>query len=357
MVPTTTTTSSVNRGPVSPVLVGRSGRLGRITLNRPKALNALTLEMVQGIGRALTDFEAAAEVTTVLIDGAGDRGLCAGGDIRAFYEAMLRGDPAPRRFWREEYRLNARIARYPKPIVVIMDGIVMGGGVGIAAHATLRVVTERTTVAMPEVGIGFAPDVGSTWLLARAPGELGTHLALTAARLGAADAIACGLAGYYAPTSSLPALIRLLEIGDAYHALDRMGEPPPIGSTLRERRSWIDECYRVDTVEEIVRRLRETERADAQAAADEIVSKSPTAVKVTLRALRAARSLRSIEACLDMEYGISTTFLDTPDFVEGVRAAIIDKDRTPHWTPDRLEWVTDEMVSRFFGSRGLGAAP
>jgi enoyl-CoA hydratase len=307
--------------------------------------------MVTAIDRALSEFETS-DVATVAIDGAGERGLCAGGDIRAIYDAILSSDPAPRSFWRHEYRLNARIARYPKPIVAIMDGIVMGGGVGISAHAALRVVTERTTVAMPEVGIGFAPDVGSTWLLAQAPGELGTHVGLTGTRLGAADAIACGLAGYYLPTSSLPALFHMLAHGDPYISLAALSESPaPAGRPLSGSRSWIDTCYGYDTVEEIVRRLRGSDHIDAHAAADEIASKSPTSLKVTLRALRAACSSKSIEECLEREYRISTTFLDIADFVEGVRAAVIDKDRNPRWNPERLGLVTDEMVERFFATR------
>ncbi len=338
--------------PAAPeVVVSRQGQAGRITLNRPQALNALTLDMVGAIDHALTAFEES-DVATVVIDGAGQRGLCAGGDIRAIYDAVRRGDPSPREFWRQEYRLNARIARYPKPIVAIMDGIVMGGGVGLSAHATLRVVTERTALAMPEVGIGFAPDVGGTWLLAHAPGELGTHLALTAGRVGAADAIGCGLAGFYVPSPSLPALVEDLAEGDAYQVVAgaSAGHTPPDGS-LRQWRTWIDQAYGADSPEEIVARLRNSGDARARAAADEVLAKSPTSLKVTLRALREARRSKSIEECLDREYRISTTFLDNPDFVEGVRAAVVDKDRDPHWSPATLAQVTPEAVEAFFAPR------
>lgn len=345
----------------SDVLVTRAGLMGRITLNRPRAINALTLEMLRAIDAALSEWEASSDVATVVIDGAGDRGLCAGGDIRAIYDAVLAGDPAlARDFWRNEYRLNARIARYPKPVVAVMDGIVMGGGVGLSGHASLRVVTDRTTLAMPEVSIGFAPDVGGTWLLSRAPGEVGTHLALTAARIGPADVIACGLADYYVPTSALPRLFDLLAAGNARGSLNLLGEQLPAG-TIYDSRSWIDECYAPDTVEEIVERLRQSDRAPAGLAADELASKSPTSLKVALRALREARFSPNLEQCLDREYRIATTFLDIPDYAEGVRAAIVDKDRNPRWRPDQLESVGNEVVDRFFAARddelGLAKGP
>jgi enoyl-CoA hydratase len=329
------------------VLATVDSQAGRITLNRPDTLNALTLEMVQLIDAALDRFERDDDVATVVIDGAGERALCAGGDIRSIYQAALAGDPSPRTFWDKEYRLDARIARYSKPIVVVMDGIVMGGGVGIAAHASHRVVTERSVVAMPEVGIGFAPDVGGTWLLSRATGQLGTHVALTTERLGAADAIACGLADHFVSVENLPALFVALRSSEADHAVATTASDPPTGR-LAASREWIDRCYSADSAEEIVARLRAT-GDEASKAADEIVSKSPTAIKVALRALQQARGLPSLERCLEMEYRISTTFLDTPDFVEGVRAAVIDKDRSPRWDPARLEEVGD--VDRFFAPR------
>jgi enoyl-CoA hydratase len=331
------------------VLVRTGGRVGRITLNRPGTLNALTLDMVRSIGSALDGIEHDRAVTTVVIDGAGDRAFCAGGDIRSIYEAALAGDPSPRTFWAEEYRLNARIARYPKPVVAIMDGIVMGGGVGLSAHARHRVVTGRSTVAMPEVGIGFAPDVGGTWLLSRAPGEVGTHLALTAGRVGAADAIYCGLADHHVEAAALDDLLAALGRADAVTAIASVASAPAEG-TLAAARPWIDACYPADSVTKIVEQLRDGGEA-ATAAAGEIAGNSPTSVKVALRALREARGLASLEACLEMEHRISSTFLDTSDFVEGVRAAVIDKDRTPHWDPAELDDVTDDDVERFFTPR------
>jgi enoyl-CoA hydratase len=341
------TETETENGPA--VVVRVEGRAGHITLNRPEALNALTLDMVRLIDAALDRFQGDPAVTTVVIDGAGDRALCAGGDIVSIYEAARSGDPSPRTFWAEEYRLNARIARFPKPVVAVMDGIVMGGGVGLSAHASHRVVTERSAVAMPEVGIGFAPDVGGTWLLARAPGEVGTHLALTAGRVGAADAIFCGLADHHVPSAALDELVRGLRWDDADTVIGGLASEPAAGR-LAAGRSWIDQAYGADTVTAVVERLR-AGGPDAVAAADRIEANSPTAVKVALRALRTARTLASLEAALEMEHRISSTFLDTADFVEGVRAAVIDKDRTPKWDPAALADVADTDVDRFFVPR------
>jgi len=241
--------------------------------------------------------------------------------------------------------MNARIARYPKPIVTVMDGIVMGGGVGIAAHASHRVVTDRSIVAMPEVGIGFAPDVGGTWLLSRAPGELGTHVALTACRLNGADAIACGLADSYVPADRLVALGAALAVTAVDQAVGTAASEPP-DSRLAGSRSWIDRCYSASSIAEILERLEAEDSSGADAAAGEIRTKSPTSLTVALAALRQARTLPDLERCLEMEYRISTTFLTVPDFIEGVRAAIIDKDRSPRWSPSDIADVGD--VDAFF---------
>lgn len=332
-----------------PAVVERvDGVAGRITLNRPRTLNALTHEMVRLVDAALDRFAGDDAITTVVVDGAGDRALCAGGDMRAIYEAVLAGDPSPRAFWADEYRLNARIARYPKPIVAIMDGIVMGGGVGISAHASHRVVTERSAVAMPEVGIGFAPDVGGTWLLSHAPGEVGTHMALTAGSVGPADAIEAGLADVHVATTDLPTLLAALSHTDPDEAIRAVGSDPPAGQ-FATWRSWIDRCYRAETVEEIVDRLRR-DGGPAAAAADDVLTKSPTSLKVALRAIRQARGLPNLERALEVEYRISTTFLDTHDFVEGIRAQLIDKDRRPRWNPASLSGVGDAQLEPFFTS-------
>lgn len=331
------------------VLVRVEGRAGRITLNRPDSLNALTLDMVRAIDAALDTFEHDPQVAHVVLDAVGERAFCAGGDIRAIYDAALAGDPEPRTFWAEEYRLDARIARFPKPVVAIMHGIVMGGGVGISAHASHRVVTERTALAMPEVSIGFAPDVGGTWLLSRAPGETGTHLALTAGRLGPADTIYAGFADHHVAAADVAALTATLADRDPGLAIAALATEPAPG-VLAAARGWIDPCYAAGTVAEILHRLRAAGEA-AKAAADQIAANSPTSVTVALAALRRARDLASLEACLDVEYRISTTFLDGTEFVEGIRAAVVDKDRTPRWNPAELAGVRPDAVAAYFAPR------
>ncbi|MFJ9561290.1 enoyl-CoA hydratase/isomerase family protein [Streptomyces fuscichromogenes] len=347
-------------GAEEPVLLHVSGRAAYITLNRPKAINALSHPMVRRIDEALTDWEHDPAVHTVVITGAGERGLCAGGDIRAVHDDARDGDgSAAAAFWRDEYRLNARIARYPKPYVAVMDGIVMGGGVGVSAHGGVRIATERSRIAMPETGIGFVPDVGGTHLLGRAPGELGTHLALTGAQIGAADAMLYGLADHYLPSGSLGAFVADLAVLPVPEALARQVRRPPDGE-LAGHRAWIDACYPAGTVEEIVRRLLAHGDPAAKEAADTLLTRSPTALKVTLEALRRARRLGSLERVLDQEYRVSCATLTSHDLVEGIRAQVVDKDRAPRWSPATLAEVTDADVDRFFaplGDRELGLAP
>ncbi|MBK3558701.1 enoyl-CoA hydratase/isomerase family protein [Streptomyces sp. MBT56] len=349
-----------------PVLLETRGTCMHLTLNRPRALNALSHTMVRLLDEALARAEQDEAVHSVLLSGAGDRGLCAGGDIRALHDDARVSRRASLEFWRDEYRLNARIARYPKPYVALMDGIVMGGGVGVSAHAGVRVVTERSRVAMPETAIGFVPDVGGTRLLAASPGELGTHLALTGRSVGAADAILCGLADHHVPAHLLPALTEALSepAGPGASAADlvqRFATRPAVGE-LAAQRDWIDACYAADTVEDIVRRLRESGVHEARTAADELLTKSPLALKVTLAAVRRAARLDSLEAVLDQEYRVSSRAFEHPDFVEGVRARIIDKDNAPQWKPGSLAEVDGQEVARFFaplgpGERELGLAP
>ncbi|MET7299198.1 enoyl-CoA hydratase/isomerase family protein [Embleya sp. NPDC005575] len=337
-----------------PVLTHRQAALGRIVLNRPKALNALTHDMVRRIDAALTAWEHDDGVRLVVITGAGERGLCAGGDIRAIHADAVAGGTASLDFWRDEYRLNARIARYPKTYVAVMDGIVMGGGVGISAHGALRIVTDRSTIAMPETGIGFVPDVGGTHLLARVPGESGTHLALTGSAIGPGDAIACGLADHFVPSHRLDAMIDALATREPVDVVARFAEPAPAGE-LAGRRGWIDACYACDSVEEILDRLEDSGEPAAKQAAEQIRAKSPTALKVTLASLRRARELGCLEAVLEQEYRVSSAALSAPDLAEGIRAQVIDKDRAPRWSPATLEAVGPEDVDRFFRAPAEGA--
>ncbi|WP_307832002.1 enoyl-CoA hydratase/isomerase family protein [Prauserella cavernicola] len=339
------------------VLVRVEAGLGRITLNRPRVINALNHEMVGAIAAALAEWASDDRVRAVVLDGAGERGLCAGGDIRSIHTDASAGGEESLAFWADEYRLNAAIARFPKPYVALMDGLVMGGGVGVSAHGSARIVTERSRVGMPETGIGFVPDVGGTYLLSRTPGELGTHIALTAGQISGPDAIHCGLADHFVPSDELPRLLNLLaerEVDAAVAAVAQ--DPPPSG--LAAEAEWIDRCYAADSVPEILRRLRGSGEA-AASAAKEIESKSPTALTVSLRALRAAAALPDLESVLDQEYRISSAAFRTPEFAEGIRAQIIDKDRDPAWSPASLAEVTDEQVAAYFvplGERELGLA-
>jgi enoyl-CoA hydratase len=331
------------------VLFERRGRLAVITLNRPRAVNALTAGMVAMLLERLTAWAGDDGVATVLVQGAGERGLCAGGDIVAIYEDMLRGGDRTADFWQTEYRVNSLIARYPKPYVALMDGLVLGGGVGISAHGSVRVVTERTRTGMPETTIGFAPDVGGTFLLARAPGEAGTHAALTGAHLSGQDALYLGLADHYVPSARLPDLAAALEGESPEAAVGRFAEEPP-PSALAGHRAWIDACYAGAGAEDIVRRLRAWKgegSAEAAMAAGTIEGKSPTAVKVTLESLRRAKSL-TLDESLAQEYRAGLRFLSSPDFREGIRAQMVDKDRTPRWMPPTLGEVLPEHVARFF---------
>jgi enoyl-CoA hydratase len=332
------------------VLLSTSDGLGRITLNRPRAINALTHAMVRAVDDALTHWETDGAVRAVVIDGAGECGLCAGGDICSIYDDARSGGTASLDFWADEYRLNAHIARYAKPYVAPMDGLVMGGGVGVSAHGSLRVVTERSGIGMPETGIGFVPDVGGSYLLSRAPGELGTHAALTAGQLSGADTIHCGLADFFVPGDRLDDLRAALATKEPHDAVAAFARTPP-ESALAGEANWIDSCYSADTVEEILDRLHDSGNS---ATAKDVAAKSPTAFKVALRAPRTARGLPTLEAALEQEHRIANASLTAPDFAEGIRAQIIDKDRDPHWSPPTLDEVTPELVDRFFAVPARG---
>ncbi|MGW1280380.1 enoyl-CoA hydratase/isomerase family protein [Streptomyces tsukubensis] len=339
----------------APVLLRTEGRAAYLTLNRPRAINALTHGMVRDLAAALDRFDDDPAVAVIVLTGAGERGLCAGGDIRAIHADAVAGGREAFAFWRDEYRLNARIARLRTPYVAVMDGIVMGGGVGVSAHGSVRIVTERSAVGMPETGIGFVPDVGGTYLLARAPGETGTHLGLTGLPVGAADSILCGLADHYVPSDDLAAFTAELAGADVHDAVRRYARPAPEGE-LAAQRKWIDTCYSAGSVEEIVHRLLTHGAPEAKEAAETILTRSPTSLKVTLTALRRARALDSLEEVLEQEYRVSCATFGSPDLVEGIRAQVVDKDRSPRWSPARLEDVEAGVVARFFraGAEGGG---
>ena len=321
--------------------------VGFVTLNRPKAINSLNQQMVDTLTDVLTRWEGDDAVRVVVLEGAGERGLCAGGDVVAIYHSARKDGVEARRFWRDEYLLNAQIGRYPKPYVSLMDGIVMGGGVGVGAHARTRVVTDTSKVAMPEVGIGFVPDVGGAYLLSRAPGGLGLHAALTGAPFSGADAIALGFADHFVPHSELEAFARAIvaegvDAAVAAHAV----EPPP--SSLAAQRDWIDECFSGDTVEDIIAALRGQDAGPADDAADLIGTRSPISLSVTLAAVRRAAKLDTLEDVLTQDYRVSSASLRSHDLVEGIRAQLVDKDRNPKWSPATLAAVSTEDVEAYF---------
>jgi enoyl-CoA hydratase len=337
------------------VIVRARGALRRLTLNRPKALNAVTLGMSVTMTEMMRAFAADPAVGAVLLDGAGERGFCAGGDIRAIYDAAKAGDPLPQKFWAVEYHLNVMIARYRKPVVAIMDGVVMGGGIGLAGHAAHRVVTERSMIAMPEVGIGFFPDVGASFPLARAPGFTGTYLELTGARMNAADATYAGLADIHVPSAKLAeipdALADCRTADEVRTRLAALSAPPAPGK-LEAARSWIDACFSADTVEEIFVRLAANPAPAAQEVLAAMNKTSPTSLKITLRNIRDAAKFSRIEECFVQDYRIALACVAGHDMIEGIRSTIVDKDRNPRWRPDTLEKVTPDIVARHFQSVG-----
>ncbi|MGB8387749.1 enoyl-CoA hydratase/isomerase family protein [Mycobacterium sp.] len=332
------------------VLTRVNGSVGLITLNRPKAINSLNQHMVDALSAVLTRWQDDEAVRAVVLRGAGERGLCAGGDVVAVYHSARADGAEARRFWRDEYLLNGQIGRFGKPYVALMDGIVMGGGVGVSAHANTRVVTDSSKVAMPEAGIGFIPDVGGAFLLSRAPGGLGLHAALTGAPFSGADAIALGFADHYVPHSDLEALTRMTVADGVDSALARYAiEPPP--SELAAQRDWIDECYAGDSVADIIAALRDRRGpggAPAHDAADLIATRSPIALSVTLAAVRRAAKLATLEDVLIQDYRVSSASLRSHDLVEGIRAQLIDKDRNPKWSPATLAAVTAADVDAYF---------
>lgn len=339
------------------VILDRVGSAAVIRLNRPKALNSINLSMVRAIRAALDDAAEDVSVSCVVLTGEGDRGLCAGGDIRVLFEMGKADDTEATRFWREEFPLNYAIAHYPKPYVALMDGITMGGGVGLASHGRHRVVTERTRLAMPETGIGYFPDVGTSWLLPKAPGEVGTWMGLTGLEVTAADAIFAGLADLSVPSDELPKLVHALgalaaDADDAaVEAVLQSFAISPGESELQRNHAVIGRCFAHDNVEDILAALDAEGSEFAGRTREAIHKRSPTSLKLTLRLLQAGRDSSGLVECLEREFAAGVEILRHHDFYEGVRAAIIDKDRNPTWSPASLQEVGREAIDRYFAGR------
>lgn len=333
------------------VLVHLDKGVGRLTLNRPEALHALTQDMCQIMTDALLGWREDPAVGLVLLDHTGPRGFCAGGDIRMLAQSGAGDGTEARAFFHLEYRLNHLLMTYPKPVVALMDGVVMGGGVGIALPARYRVTTERTSFAMPETGIGLFPDVGGGWHLPRLAGQTGYWLALTGARIKAADCLALGLATHYVESAKLEALKADLLAASgpdriaaslAAHANDP--GPPP----LAPHRAALDDCFSAPTVEAVMERLERdgSDWAKAQHAA--LKTKSPQTLKVALRQLQTGAGLTDFASNMVMEYRIGARVVQRHDFLEGVRAVIIDKDNAPKWAPATLEAVDEALLDAIF---------
>jgi enoyl-CoA hydratase len=336
----------------SDLLFERRCAAGLVTLNRPQALNAVTLAMVRALTKQLTAWEADPAVTRVIVTASGGRAFSAGGDLRALYDLGVAGryDEALT-FWREEYALNAFIKRYRKPYVALIDGIVMGGGVGVSIHGSHRVAGDRFVFAMPEVGIGFFPDIGATWFLPRLPGELGTYCALTGERINAAESVAAGIATHRIASPRFPELLEAL-CGTASVDALLAAFALPAGEGF-PRRGAIDRLFKADRVEQILAVLDGaaagdgTDAAFAAAAAALIRTKSPTSLKIALAQVRRGRALE-FDECMRTEFRIVSRVVRGHDFYEGVRAVIVDKDQTPRWQPPALEAVGDAEVERHF---------
>lgn len=317
--------------------IRRDRRAGRITFTRPQALNALNHEMALQIAAALTGWQDDPAVAVIIIDAEGERAFCAGGDIAALWRAAREGDHSVgRAFFADEYRMNAQIASYPKPVVAFMQGFVMGGGVGVGGHASLRIVGDSSRIAMPECGIGLIPDVGGSWLLARAPGRAGEYLGLTGARMGPGDAIHAGFADRYIPEAEWPAAIdRLAETGDPA-GLPQHPSPP---SALAARDL---SAYGGATVEEIRAAVTASGDAEAEAA---LGRNSPLSMTATLSLVRAARGDRRVEQSLTREHRFAHRATEHADFVEGIRAQVIDKDRKPVWQAAHDRAAVEAMLA------------
>jgi enoyl-CoA hydratase len=331
------------------VLTEQRGRVGIVTLNRPKAINALDLDMIRLLQAAFDRFESAHDVDVIVLRGAGERGFCAGGDMVAARAAVLAQDPEQHRFFVEEYHLNARIAGCTTPVVAFMDGLVLGGGIGLAGHASHRLVTETAKIGMPEVNIGFVIDVGGSWLLAHAPGELGTYVALSGEHVGPLDALLIGTADRLVDRASLDALIDDLVAGTPVQAaIDAVTVAALDDAALAQERDWIDRCFAAPDVASIISRLQRETSPAAHRAAEVMLSRSPTSMVVSLELLRRARSLPDLEAALALEYSAVLEVLPSHDLIEGVRAALVDKDRNPQWQPTTVAEVSPAFVAACF---------
>lgn len=337
-------------------LPAEGGELGLITLNRPKALNALNHEMIQSLYQTLCDWQADPTLLAVIVRAAEGRAFCAGGDIRYIYDAMKANDATISQFFWDEYRLNHCIYHFSKPYIALMDGITMGGGVGISIHGSHRVATERFSFAMPETTIGFFPDIGATHFLSRLEGALGPYLGLSGARLNSADSVFAGLVDLQVDSARLDDIIEAISqcdmSGDANEAITHALSDFAVHageSTFAQQAKDIHHIFKHSTIESILEALQTQQDEWALRCLADLQSKSPISLKVTLDALKKGAS-QSFDACMQMEYRLVNHFLEAPDFMEGVRALIIDKDKNPNWQPSQLADISDDDIAHYFSA-------
>jgi enoyl-CoA hydratase len=336
---------------MSDILIRVEGRCGRVTLNRPAALNALSEPMCVALDAALVAWEDDEAVDLVVIDAAGDRAFCAGGDIAQLYAAGMAGNFAHgQEFWHKEYRMNLRISSYPKPIVSLMQGFTMGGGVGVGCHAQHRIVGESSQIAMPECGIGLVPDVGGSFLLAMGPGRLGAYLGTTGTRMGPADAIYAGFADVFVPEADWPDLVAAL-VAEGIGALARFVMPPPDG-ILPPQQDQIDAHFAGESLGDILRSLRQDGGEFAQATLKVLGRVSPLAACAAIEMQHRLGDSPNLPRALELEYRFTFRAQEKGDFLEGIRAAVIDKDRRPKWLHDSIEAVSTAEVAAMLAPLG-----
>ncbi|WP_299471775.1 enoyl-CoA hydratase/isomerase family protein [uncultured Roseibium sp.] len=333
------------------------GKAGFVTLNRPQTLNALTHSKVIALAEQLKRWADDPTVARVVIKGAGDKAFCAGGDIRSIYDAKQAGEvDGLKQFFRDEYTLNAYIKAYPKPYIALIDGIVMGGGVGVSVHGSHRIGTEKTLFSMPETGIGFFPDVGGTYFLPRMPKKTGVYCALAASRLKQGDALATGVLTHAVAQSSLTELERALETAEdidaALEAFLVVPEPGPV----KENETIIEEAFSAGSVGEVLERLQRSDTDFGRKASTAIRTKSPTSILITFEQMRRGAHL-SFNECMKLEYRIVSRLLHGVDFFEGIRAVVIDKDQAPKWTPTQLGQVDSANLASYFEEPSDGDLP
>jgi enoyl-CoA hydratase len=337
------------------IIFSRIGKLGKILLNRPKALNALNLGMVEAMQQKLDEWEVDPGIRAVLVEGAGGRAFCAGGDIRRLAESATTKDPSYcREFFSAEFNLNRKIFRFAKPYVAILDGITMGGGVGLSVHAPFRVATESTLFAMPETGIGYFPDVGASYFLPRCPSEIGMYLGLTGNRLDGQDSVECGIATHYVKSEQILQLVDNLEqitqekdVSFEISKILRKFSSKVSSKLVSVTGKKIQKCFSKNSMDNIFEALEQVGTEWSQKTISQLNKKSPLSLKVTFRQLREGQSL-DFESCMVMELRLALRFMEERDFYEGVRAVIIEKDNKPNWKPKTIEEVLDKDIEKFF---------